>query len=180
MDVEADKKHLDEGKASSMHSEDHTGTSVETTRRGLSPRHVQLMAIASGIGVGLFVGIGGVLRNAGPLPLLVGYLIYGLGFIWPVSVNVAEMLSWLPIRGTIYELADRFVDPAMGFAMGWTYFFATAMLVCTEYSAVATVAQYWTTDISPAVWVALSMAVCYFLNMVAVKYVFLRVAIWRI
>ncbi|KAM0327049.1 hypothetical protein ACHAQA_006172 [Verticillium albo-atrum] len=169
MDVEADKKHMASDKAASLQTQDHT-TSVETTRRGLSPRHVQLMAIASGIGVGLFIGIGGVLRSAGPLPLLMGYLIYGLGFIWPVSVNVAEMLSWLPIRGTIYELADRFVDPALGFAMGWTYFFATTMLVCTEYSAVATVAQYWTTDVNPAVWVLMCMVICYFLNMVAVRW----------
>lgn len=39
------------------------------TKRGLSPRHVQLMAIGGSIGTGLFVGIGGVLSKAGPLSL---------------------------------------------------------------------------------------------------------------
>jgi len=53
--------------------------------------------------------------------------------------------------------------------MGWTYFFASLMLVCTEYSAVATVMQYWTTDINPGVWVAVAMACCVFLNIIAVK-----------
>ncbi|KAH7120169.1 amino acid permease-domain-containing protein, partial [Dactylonectria estremocensis] len=140
------------------------------TQRGLSPRHLQLMAIAGSIGVGLFVGVGGILASAGPLPLVTGYVIYGLGFIWPTTLNTAEMVAWLPIRGSIYELAARFVDPALGFAMGWTYFFGSVMLVCTEYSAVATVMQYWNTTISPAVWVAMATSVCYFLNMVAVRW----------
>lgn len=144
-------------------------SNYEETHRGLSPRHVQLIVIAGGVGVGLWVGIGGVLRSAGPLPLLIGYFIYGLGFIWPTSINVAEMAAWLPIRGSIYELAAHFVDPALGFAMGWTYFFAGAMLVCTEYSAVATVMQYWDTGMNPAVWVAMALVICYFFNMVAVK-----------
>ncbi|KAM6505356.1 hypothetical protein FSOLCH5_014580 [Fusarium solani] len=143
---------------------------LHQTHRGLAPRHVQLMTIAGGIGVGLFVGVGSILRDAGPLPLVIGYFIYGVFFIWPTCLNVAEMVAWLPIRGSIYELANRYVDPALGFAMGWTYFFAGTMLVCTEYSAVATVMEYWNTTINPAVWVAMSMAICYFLNMVAVKW----------
>ncbi|CAG7560605.1 unnamed protein product [Fusarium equiseti] len=149
---------------------DNATSTVLQTHRGLSPRHVQLMTIAGGIGVGLFVGVGGVLSKAGPLPLIIGYLIYGLGFIWPTMLNVAEMVAWLPIRGSIYELASRFVDPALGFAMGWTYFYAGAMLVCTEYFAVATVMQYWNTDINPAAWIAIALSVCYFLNMVAVRW----------
>lgn len=80
------------------------------------------------------------------------------------------MCAYLPLRGAIFELAARFVDPALGFAMGWTYFFAGVMLVCTEYSAVATVMQYWNTDINPAVWIVMTMVVCVFLNVVAVKW----------
>jgi amino acid transporter len=140
------------------------------TKRGLSPRHVQLMAIGGSIGTGLFVGIGGVLSEAGPLSLLLGYIFWGVLFIWPCNLCVAEMCAYLPIRGNIFELASRFVDPALGFAMGWTYFFAGVMLVCTEYSAVATVMQYWNTSVNPAAWIAMAMAVCFLLNVVAVKY----------
>ncbi|KAK5076547.1 hypothetical protein LTR51_002229 [Lithohypha guttulata] len=139
------------------------------TKRGLSPRHVQLMAIGGSIGTGLFVGIGGVLSNAGPLSLLLGYCFWGILFIWPCNLCTGEMCAYLPIKGTVFELASRFVDPALGFAMGWTYFFAGAMLVCVEYSAVATVMGYWS-DINPAVWVAMALVVCTLLNVVAVKY----------
>ncbi|KAF5508092.1 putative proline-specific permease put4 [Colletotrichum fructicola] len=140
------------------------------TVRGLSPRHVQLMAIGGSIGTGLWVGIGGVLSKAGPLSLVLGYTFWGLLFIWPLNLSVAEMCAYLPIRGSIFELASRFVDPALGFAMGWTYFFAGLMLVCTEYSAVATVIQYWNSDINAAAWIAVAMVSCVAVNLIAVKY----------
>ncbi|GJN80026.1 hypothetical protein PLIIFM63780_003550 [Purpureocillium lilacinum] len=140
------------------------------TQRGLSPRHVQLMAIGGSIGTGLFVGIGGVLSKAGPGSLLLAYALWGVLFVWPCNLCVAEMCAYLPVRGSIFELAGRFVDPALGFAMGWTYLYAGVMLVCVEYSAVATVMQFWARDVNPAVWIAVAMVVCVLLNVVAVKW----------
>lgn len=84
------------------------------TVRGLSPRHVQLMAIGGSIGTGLFVGIGSVLSKAGPLSVVLGYLVWGIFFVWPCNLCVAEMCAYLPVRGSIFELAARFVDPALG------------------------------------------------------------------
>lgn len=98
-----------------------------------------------------------------------GYLFWGLLFIWPLNLCVAELCAYLPIRGSIFELAARYVDPAMGFSMGWTYFFATTMLVCAEYSAVAFVLQFWDPDTNPAAWIAMTMVVCILLNVVAVR-----------
>ncbi|KAF5683478.1 general amino acid permease [Fusarium circinatum] len=140
------------------------------TKRGLSPRHVQLMAIAGSIGTALFVGIGGALSKAGPLSLSLGYLFWSMFFILPCTLSVAEMCAYLPIRGSIFELASRFVDPALGFSMGWTYFYGGVMLVCVEYSAVATVMQYWNTSINAGVWVAMALVVCFLLNVIAVKW----------
>lgn len=104
--------------------------------------------------------------------MVLGYLAWGLLFIWPCCLCVAEMMAYLPIRGSVFELASRFVDPALGFSLGWTYFFAGAMLVCVEYSAVATVMQYWvpSEQVNPAVWIAMALVVCYFLNVVAVQW----------
>ncbi|KAF5565090.1 general amino acid permease [Fusarium phyllophilum] len=140
------------------------------TQRGLKPRHVQLMAIGGSIGTALWVGIGGYLSQAGPLSLLLGYTFWGIFFIWPTYLCVAEMMAYLPVRGSIFELASRFVEPAVGFSLGWTYFFGTCMLVCVEYSAVAAVAEYWDSTSNPAVWIAVSMVICIFLNVVAVKW----------
>lgn len=118
----------------------------------------------------LQVGIGTVLAKAGPLSLLLGYAFWGLAFVWPLFLCVAEMCAYLPLRGSIFEIASRVCGPAIGMAMGWTYFFAGSMLICVEYSAVSTVIQYWNTDINPAAWIACAMAVCIFLNLVAVRW----------
>lgn len=87
------------------------------TQRGLTSRHVQLMAIGGSIGTGLFVGIGSYLRDTGPLSVFLGFLVWGCLFILPVNLCVGEMAAYLPIRGSIFELAARFIDPAFGFAM---------------------------------------------------------------
>lgn len=143
---------------------------LHTTKRGLKSRHVQLMAIGGSIGTALFVGIGGSLSRAGPLSLLLGYILWGVGFIWPCNLYTAEMIAYLPVKGQIFELASRYVDPAVGFALGWTYFFGGSMLVCVEHAAVAAVIQFWNADINPAAWITISIAVCYFLNVAAVKW----------
>ncbi|CAG8952585.1 hypothetical protein HYFRA_00009691 [Hymenoscyphus fraxineus] len=140
------------------------------TKRGLSGRHVQLMALGGSIGTGLFVGIGGVLSTSGPLSLVLGYLFYCITFIWPCNLVVGEMATYLPIRGSIFEFAKRYVDEAFGFALGWTYFYTAAMLLCAELSAVATVISFWDSETNPAAWVALSLAVMIVLNIIAVKW----------
>lgn len=74
-------------------SEDASSGTVEPygqTKRGLAPRHVQLMAIGGSIGTALFVGIGNYLQNAGPLSLFLGYLVWGLLFILPTNLSVGR------------------------------------------------------------------------------------------
>ena len=43
------------------------------------------------------------------------------------------------------------------------------MLICVEYAAVAAVVGYWDDSTNAAVYIAVSMAICIFLNVVAVK-----------
>lgn len=88
------------------------------TKRGLSPRHVLLMAIGGAIGTGLFVGIDSVLQQGGPLSMLLGFIFWSIFFIWPLNLCVAEMSAYLPVCGTIFELVSRVVNPAFDFAMG--------------------------------------------------------------
>jgi amino acid transporter len=140
------------------------------TKRGLSGRHVQLMALGGSIGTGLFVGIGSSLRSSGPLSVVLAYIVYCLVFIYPCNLAVGEMATYLPIRGSIFEFAKRYVDPAFGFALGWTYFYTAAMLLCAELSAVATVISYWDAETNPAAWVALALVVMVLLNIFAVKW----------
>ncbi|EXJ86288.1 hypothetical protein A1O1_06658 [Capronia coronata CBS 617.96] len=140
------------------------------TKRGLTSRHVQLMAIGGSIGTGLFVGIGGALSEGGPLSIFLAFIIYPLLFAVPTTICVGELCTILPMRRGIFEMANRYVDPAFGFAFGWAYFYAAVVLVCTEASAVVSVMGYWNINVNGAVWVLMAMVIIIAINVFAVKY----------
>ncbi len=95
------------------------------------------------MGTGLFVGIVDVFRTSGPLSLVLGYICCCISFNWPSNLAVGEMATYLPIRGSIFEFAKRYVDPTFGFVLGWTYFYTAVILLYAELSAIATVVSYW-------------------------------------
>lgn len=41
----------------------------------------------------------------------------------PPKVSLGEMIAFLPIAGGHIKLSERFVNPALSFAMGWNYWY---------------------------------------------------------
>lgn len=81
-------------------------------------------------------------------------------------VSLGEMISYLPIPGGHIKLADRFVDPALSFTMGWNYWYNWTIILPAELSAAATLVSYWThNDINPAVWISICWVVVVTINM---------------
>ncbi|KAK3196492.1 hypothetical protein K4F52_000374 [Lecanicillium sp. MT-2017a] len=139
-------------------------------KRGLKSRHIQLIALGGTIGTGLFIGSGGVLAETGPAPLLISYIVMS-AMVWILTMDLAEMASYMPIRGmTIPYLVQRFVEPSLAFAFGWNYWFAYSMIPPAEATASAVIIEYWTTKVHRAVWITIIVLVCVLLNLVAVKY----------
>ncbi|KZS93405.1 amino acid permease [Sistotremastrum niveocremeum HHB9708] len=133
-----------------------------TLHRQLKNRHIAMISIGGVIGTGLFLGTGGALQQGGPVGLLLGY-----GTItYAVMVSLGEMISYLPIPGGHIKLADRFVDPALSFTMGWNYWYNWTIILPAELSAAATLVSYWThNDINPAVWISICWVVVVTINM---------------
>lgn len=90
-------------------------------KRGLSTRHLSMMAIAGIIGPGLLVGSGGALASGGPASLLIGFGVIGI-IAWSIMQSLGELTTLYPSGGAFTGLADRFVDKAFGVAVGWNYF----------------------------------------------------------
>ncbi|KAL7948437.1 amino acid permease/ SLC12A domain-containing protein [Trichoderma barbatum] len=139
----------------------------EQLKRGLKSRHLQFLALGGAIGTGLFVGSGGILADTGPAPLFMAYI--SMSMIVYIVMNVlAEMTVYLPFRGvTIPYYVGRFVDPSLGFAAGWNYWYAYTMLVAAEASAAAIVLDYWKAHVNVAVWIAIVLIVLLGLNLFA-------------
>ena len=117
---------------------------IGTLERKLKARHVQFLALSGAIGTGLFVGSGQVLSLAGPLSAFITYAITGFN-LYCVINSLGEMAAWLPIPGAVPIFAARYVDPALGFTLGWNYWYQFAIGVPIEVSACVVVLEYWNT-----------------------------------
>src|SRR5699024_10720500 len=105
-----------------------TGNGQGQIKRTLKTRHLAMIALGGTIGTGLFIASGSAITTAGPGGSLVAYSIMGL-MVFFLMTSLAEMATYNPRSGSFAEYANRYVDPALGFAMGWNYWFCGAITV---------------------------------------------------
>lgn len=132
--------------------------------RQLKNRHIAMISIGGVIGTGLFVGTGGSLANGGPVGLFLGYLTMGT-IVFSVMISLGEMVAFLPIPGGHIKLAERFVNRAFSFAMGWNYWYNWTIVAPAELSAAAILVNYWHPNVNDAVWVAICIIVVLTINL---------------
>jgi len=138
-------------------------------QRRLKARHVQMIAIGGTIGTGLFVGSGAALHNGGPVGLLLGYLIMG-SVVYSMMVALGEMTTLFPVSGSFTHYATRWLDPALGFALGYNYWYSYAITLPTEITAAAIVISYWDEKTNPGAWITIFLVVIVFINFCGVRY----------
>ncbi|KAF8969150.1 amino acid permease/ SLC12A domain-containing protein, partial [Flammula alnicola] len=76
------------------------------------------------------------IRHAGPVGTLLGYIITGT-VVWSVVISIGEIVAFLPNVGGPVGLAGLYVDPALGFALGWNAWYNWTIILPTELSAAA-------------------------------------------
>jgi amino acid transporter len=131
--------------------------------RRLDNRQIQLIAIGGTIGTGVFVGIGAGLAKGGPGSLLVCTALYGCVMAL-VNNCIAEMNTFMPVSGGFIRLAGAWVDDALGFMVGWNYFFYEALLIPFEIVALNLVLSFWNekvTEPGPTAGVCLGVIITY-------------------
>ncbi|KAH7924878.1 amino acid permease [Leucogyrophana mollusca] len=148
----------------SDHEPDLKAPHERTLHRQLKNRHIAMISIGGVIGTGLFVGTANALRWGGPVGLLLGYSIMGT-IVYSVMISLGEMVAYLPIPGGHIKLAERFVDPALSFAMGWNYWYNWIIVAPAELSASALLINYWNQSVNNAVWVIMCIVVVVTINM---------------
>lgn len=89
-----------------------------TLKRGLSNRHIQLIALGGAVGTGLFLGIAQTIQLAGPSVIL-GYAIAGV-IAFLIMRQLGEMVVEEPVAGSFSHFANRYWGPFAGFVSGWT------------------------------------------------------------
>ncbi|QFZ21884.1 amino acid permease [Saccharothrix syringae] len=146
---------------------DDQGTTADGYREALTKRQVQMIAIGGAIGVGLFLGAGGRLAQAGPA-LVLSYALCGVAAFF-VMRALGELVLHRPTAGSFVEYAREFIGPWAGFTSGWMYWLNWAMTGIAEITAVAIYVHRWLPDLPQWVTALVALGVLVAVNLLSVK-----------
>lgn len=135
----------------------------EGLQRTLKARHLSMIAIGGCIGTGLFVALGASLSTAGPGGTILAYGILGL-MVYFLMTSLGEMATYMPVSGSFATYGSKFIDPALGFALGWNYWYNYAITVAAELVAGVILIKFWLPNTSSFLWCALFLIILFSLN----------------
>jgi len=120
-------------------------TKNDELQRGLTNRHIQLIALGGAIGTGLFLGIGPAAVLAGPSVIL-GYAIAGI-IAFFIMRQLGEMVVNEPVSGSFSHFAYKYWGAFAGFASGWNYWILYVLVSMSELTAIGIYVQFWWPEI---------------------------------
>ena len=125
-------------------------TESKELKRGLTNRHIQLIALGGAIGTGLFLGIGPAAVLAGPSVIL-GYAIAGI-IAFFIMRQLGEMVVNEPVSGSFSHFAYKYWGSFAGFSSGWNYWILYILVSMSELTAIGIYVQFWWPEIP--LWVS--------------------------
>lgn len=143
-------------------------TNDHEVKRELKTRHLSMIALGGSIGTGLFVASGSAISTAGPGGGLVAYIALGV-MVYFLMTSLGEMATNMPVSGSFATYSTKYVDPALGFAMGWNYWFNWAITLAVDISTAALVMKFWLPDIPGWIWSVAVLVIIFMINALTVK-----------
>ncbi|KAJ7846030.1 amino acid permease/ SLC12A domain-containing protein [Mycena olivaceomarginata] len=119
----------------------HTGV-YDGVQRKMKQRHIQMIALAGTLGTGLFLGSGKAIAYAGPAGALIAYTHVGT-IVYCMLMSLGEMMCYMPISGGYVHFATRFLDPALGFALGWLQWYGGIVTLPAEIIGATLIITFW-------------------------------------
>ena len=139
----------------------------EGLRKGLTTRHIQMIAFGGAIGTGLFYGSAEGIKLAGP-SILLAYALGGIVIFFVVRA-MGEMSVHRPSSGSFSRYANDYWSPRAGFVAGWNYWFNYIAVAMAELTVVGQYIQYWFPSVPAWVSAAVVLLVITAVNLVGVK-----------
>ena len=136
-------------------------------QRGLKNRHLQMIALGTAVGTGLFYGSTATIALAGPAVSL-SYLIGGIIIFFIVRM-LGEMSVEEPVSGSFSYYASKYWGEFPGFLAGWNYWFLYILVSMAELSAVSIYLSYWFPDLPKWIGVLVCLIIITVINLVTVR-----------
>lgn len=135
--------------------------------RGLSQRHVELIAIGGCIGTGLFLGSGTTISLAGPA-IIVIYAITGM-MLYFVMRAMGELLLYDLSYKSFVDFSEDILGPFVGYLVGWSYWFAWIVAAIAEVIAITGYLDFWWPGLPHWLVACLAITLLFAINMLAVR-----------
>lgn len=104
--------------------------------------HLVMISFGGVVGASIWYGTGYTVAYSGPVGALICFFIIGVDVFF-VMQSLGEMATLFPIQGAFIELASRFVDPALGFSLGWNYWYLWVTNIANAYNVSSLIMSYW-------------------------------------
>lgn len=114
---------------------------TEGMHRGLKNRHIQMIALGSSIGTGLFLASGAAVQQAGPIVLL-AYAVAG-AIIFLIMRMLGEMAVHRPVSGSFSTYASDYIGRTAGFVVGWNWWYTCIVVGMLELTAAGVFVDFW-------------------------------------
>lgn len=142
-------------------------TGNEQFSRGLSERHIQMIALGGAIGVGLFYGSATTIKLAGP-SIMLSYLLGGI-IIFFIMRALGEMTVAEPVSGSFSAYAYKYLGPFTGFLTGWTYWFLWVVAGMAEITALGVYVNFWLPGVPQWLSAFVALIIMTTVNLINVK-----------
>ena len=117
-------------------------------KRQIKLRDVIMTCVGGTLGTGIFLSSGYVLSVAGPGGCMLAYLV-GCLTLWMTMSMEGEICTAIPIPGGVQAWASEYINPPMGFTVGWQNWLGGALTITAQITASAIIAH----NLIPAVMV---------------------------
>ena len=146
--------------------------------RKLQARHISMIAIGGCIGTGLFMASGAVVSKAGSYGAVITYALIGV-IIYFLMASIGELATFYPVSGSFGAYATRFIDPGVGFGVGWLFWILWILVASVDIITLSKILHYWEffRQFSTFSICIVFLVLLYLLNLVSVK-VFGEVEYW--
>ena len=154
-----------------MSGENENEARIEQTdglKRVLPKRVITMIAIGGCIGDGLFLSTGNTIGMAGPLGAVISFCLIGI-MVYSMIHSIGEMSVFLPSPGAFQTWSAYFVNPGLGFTIGWNYWFSWAIVTGIEILVSGISMGFWFPNVPMVVWCVVFSFVLLGLNLISAR-----------
>lgn len=140
---------------------------TQKLQRGLSERHIQMIALGGAIGTGLFMGAGKNIAVSGTSILII-YLLVGFFMYMTMRAMGEVLLSKLDYKSFADFVAD-YMGPRASFFLGWSYWLSWVVTCIADVVVCGGYMQYWFPEMSAWIPALITLGVLCLFNLLSVK-----------